>query len=142
MGKWKRVKLGDVCDGISSSIALKDIEDNEGPYPIYGASGLVKGVDFYKYDKEYVAVVKDGAGVGRTTFHPAHSSVIGTMQAILPKPVVSAKYLYYAISKMNLLKYITGATIPHIYFRDYKREALPLPSLDIQKKIIEIINDL
>ena len=35
-----------------------------GNYPIYGASGLAGKVNFYHQEQPYVAVVKDGAGIG------------------------------------------------------------------------------
>ena len=133
------VMLKDVCDKASSNIAQKDLAAHEGPYPIYGASGFIKNVDFFQRDKEYIAVVKDGAGIGRTLKLPAQSSVIGTMQYILPKENVDISYLYYAISAMHLEKYFSGATIPHIYFRDYQKEKLRLPALDEQQRIASIL---
>lgn len=93
-----------------------------GEYPIYGAAGYIGNIDFYHQEKPYVAIVKDGAGIGRTTLHPAKSSVIGTMQYLLPKDNVLPEYLCYVVRHMHLEKYFTGATIPHIYFRDYKNE--------------------
>ena len=83
--------------------------------------------------------VKDGAGIGRTTLHPAKSSVIGTMQYLLPKDNVLPEYLCYVVRHMHLEKYFTGATIPHIYFRDYKNEQFNLDSLDKQAEIVEIL---
>ena len=142
MSEWEKVRLGDVCDGISSNIAQKDLADNEGEYPIYGASGLIKHVDYFVHDQEYVAVVKDGAGVGRTTIHPAKSSVIGTMQALIPKIMMDTRYLYYAVSEMNLAKYYSGSTIPHIYFRDYKEELFLLPPMKTQKRIVTILDKI
>lgn len=94
----------------------KDLASRNGEYPIYGAAGLIKTVDFYQQEKEYIAIVKDGAGVGRTMALPARSSVIGTMQYIIPKDNISIKFLYYVISWMKLEKYCLGAAIPHIYF--------------------------
>lgn len=135
MSKWELVRLGDVCEGKSSNIAQKDLVGNEGLYPIYGASGLIKNVDFYKYEQEYIAVIKDGAGIGRTIMCEAKSSVIGTMQALIPNESIDYRYMFYAVSRMGLSKYYTGATIPHIYFKDYKDEKIPLPPVDIQKKI-------
>lgn len=110
-----------------------------GEYPIYGAAGYIGNVDFYHQEKPYVAIVKDGAGIGRTTLHPAKSSVIGTMQYLLPKDNVLPEYLCYVVRHMHLEKYFTGATIPHIYFRDYKNEKFNLDSLDKQAEIIEIL---
>lgn len=133
----KKVTLGDVCNKAGSNIAQKDLQENEGKYPIYGASGLIKKVDFYQQELPYIAVVKDGAGIGRTMLLPGHSSVIGTVQYILPidRETVDLKYLYYAIVHMNLSKYFSGATIPHIYYKDYKKEPLRLPELEKQREI-------
>ena len=116
--------------------------DKDGDYPIYGASGYIGNVDFYHQEQPYVAVVKDGAGIGRTTLHPAKSSVIGTMQYLLPKGNVLPEYLCYVVKYMHLEKYFTGATIPHIYFKDYKNEEFNLDSLDRQKEIVSTLNKI
>ena len=129
----KIVTLGDVCNKGSSNIAQKDLVDRDGIYPIYGAAGYIKNVDFAHQDKPYLAVVKDGAGIGRVMKLPANSSIIGTMQYILPKGNIDIDYLYFALQYMNLSKYFSGSTIPHIYFRDYQKEKLPLPELSEQQ---------
>lgn len=131
-----RVKLEDVCEKGSSNIKQSDVENSNGDYPVFGASGYLGNVNFYHQDKPYVAVVKDGAGIGRTTMHPANSSVIGTMQYLLPKENILPEYLYYVVSYMNLSKYYSGATIPHIYFKDYKNEKFSLDCLDKQRQIV------
>ena len=139
-----RVTLGDVCKKASSNIAQKDLNGNEGEYPIYGASGYIKTVDFYHQEEPYIAIVKDGAGIGRTMLLPAKSSVIGTMQYILLKEdkSVDLDYLYYAIVHMNLGKYFSGATIPHIYFKDYQKEPLNLPDMHEQQQIASIFKKI
>ena len=129
------LKLGDVCSKASSNIKQGDLEHLNGEYPIYGASGFIKNVDFYIQDKPYIAVVKDGAGIGRVMRLPAQSSVIGTMQYIIPNEGIDISYLAYAMESMNLSKYFSGATIPHIYFRDYCKEPIPDYSLDEQCNI-------
>lgn len=133
-------RLGDVCSKGSSNIAQKDLNEHNGDFPIYGASGLIKKVDFFQQEKPYIAVVKDGAGIGRVMKLPAKSSVIGTMQYIIPNNNVDIDYLMYAMEHMNLSKYFTGATIPHIYFKDYQKEELPLPPLDEQRKIAAVLD--
>ncbi len=136
--------LGDVCIKAGSNIAQKDLIGNTGCYPIFGASGFIQNVDFYQQEEPYIAIVKDGAGIGRTMMLPAKSSVIGTMQYILPKDSqsVDLEYLYYAIANMNLGKYFSGATIPHIYFRDYQNEPINLPDLDEQRMIARIFKHI
>lgn len=134
-----KVKLGDVSERGSSNLAQKDIEGLIGNYPIYGAAGYIGTVDFYHQKKDYIAVVKDGAGIGRTMFLPAKSSVLGTLQYIIPNERVVPKYLYYAVKHMNLAKYCTGATIPHIYYKDYKNEIFGLPDIPKQREVVFIL---
>jgi restriction endonuclease, S subunit len=134
--------LGDVCLPESSNIAQKDLTDKDGQYPIYGASGLISHVNFYRQECEYIAVVKDGAGIGRVFLLPPYSSVIGTMQYILPKPNIDVHYLYFAMQFMNLAKYYSGSTIPHIYFKNYKHEPIKLPPLEKQREIADTLETI
>ena len=83
--------------------------------------------------------MKDGAGVGRVMQLPAKSSVIGTMQYIIPNEGVSVEYLAYALEHMNLSKYYLGAAIPHIYFKDYCSESLPNHTPEEQEKISHVL---
>lgn len=136
-----KVKLGDVCERGSSNLKQSDIIDKTGDFPIYGASGYIGNVDFYHQENDYVAIVKDGAGIGRAMFLPARSSVIGTMQYLLPKDNILPKYLYYVVKYMHLEKYFTGATIPHIYFKDYKNEEFNCESIEKQQQIITALEN-
>ena len=133
------MKLSDVCTKGTSNIAQKDLDARNGAYPIYGASGFIKNVDFYHQEKPYIAIVKDGAGVGRVMQLPAKSSVIGTMQYIIPNEGVSVEYLAYALEHMNLSKYYLGAAIPHIYFKDYCSETLPNHTPEEQAHISHVL---
>lgn len=137
-----KVKLEDVCERESSNLKQSDVIDKQGDYPVFGASGHIGNVDFYHQESSYVAVVKDGAGIGRTALYPAKSSVIGTMQYLLPKKNVLPEYLCYVVKYMHLEKYFSGATIPHIYFKEYKSEEFNLDSLDKQVKIVSILGKI
>ena len=135
-----RLKLKDVCDRGTSNLKQSDVIDKQGDYPIYGAAGYIGNVDFYHQEKSYVAVVKDGAGIGRARLYPAKSSVIGTMQYLIPKENVLPEYLCYVVRHMHLEKYFTGATIPHIYFKDYKNELFNFSTIEEQAEIVNILS--
>lgn len=134
-----RVKLEDVCERGTSSLMQKDIVDKNGKYPVYGASGRIGSMETYQQEHQTVAVVKDGAGIGRTMLLPEKSSIIGTMQYLIPKNCIEPEYLYYAVKYMHLEKYFSGATIPHIYFRDYKTEEFNLHNKTEQQEIISTL---
>lgn len=131
-----RVRLEDVCEKESSKLKQSDVIDQNGLYPVYGASGYLGNINTYQQSNYYIAVVKDGAGIGRTMLLPPESSIIGTMQYLIPKDNVLPEYLYYVVKAKHLEKYFSGATIPHIYFKDYKNEQFDLVSFDEQREII------
>ena len=137
---WQIKKLKDICDKGSSNVNMKDLDKLEGDYPIYGASGFIKNVNFYHQEKEYIGIIKDGSGIGRTMLLPAKSSVIGTIQYILPKESNSIHFINYALQSLDLSKYKQGAAIPHIYFRDYGETEIVVPPLEEQKRIVAVLD--
>ena len=133
--------MGEVCVSTSSNITFKNIQDKKGDYPIYGASGVVAYVDFYTKENESLGIVKDGAGIGRVFLLPPKASVIGTLHYIENGYDLNLKYLFYFLQSINLARYITGSAIPHIYFRDWKKEQIPLPPLEFQKRIVARLDE-
>ena len=134
---WEIKTLAEVCTSKNSNIVLSSIENNTGKYPIYGAKGFLKTIDFYTIENESLGIVKDGVGVGRIFLLPEKSSLIGTMAYIQANENLNLKYLYHFLHTINFNQYISGSAIPHIYFRDYKKEKIPLPPLEVQKAIVE-----
>ena len=132
--KYPACKLSDICDGRSSTIQINKMKDNDGEFPLFGASGIVKKIDSFSQNKEYVGIVKDGAGVGRVSHYPAYSSLVGTMAYLVPKDNCTISYLEQTLKMMDLGNSSTGSTIPHIYFKDYGKTLIPLPPIDMQNK--------
>lgn len=139
---WEEKTLGEVGQKKSSNISANKIEDNFGDYVIYGASGVLKYVDFYEEENDYISVVKDGAGVGRLFYCKGKSSVLGTMEMIKPMGGVNPYFLYCLLSNIDFSKYVTGSTIPHVYFKDYKNEGFSLPVLTEQTKIANFLSTI
>ena len=134
-GECRRVKLNEICSKGKSSLRQKDVF-NDGPYSVYGASGVVGTTGDYQNEIPYVAVVKDGAGVGRASACEARTSVLGTMQALIPNSNVERDYLLHLVRSLRLGEGFSGSTIPHIYFKDYGKLEVPLPPLETQKEIV------
>ena len=140
--EWKQYKLKDVLTVKSSSISINQLEENTGDYPLYGASGFLKNIDFCEMDVDYISIVKDGSGVGNLSFHEKNSSIVNTSQYLLPKKNFNINFLYYLLQTINLMKYVNGSSIPHIYFKDYCIEKINIPSLDEQEKIGKLFVDV
>lgn len=139
---WEYKKLNEVCEKGASNIVINKLTDNSGEYPLFGASGLVKNIDFFHQDKPYIGIVKDGAGVGRVNIYPAYSSLVGTMQYIFSKEGYSIDFIKYFLVKLDLSHCVSGATIPHIYFKDYGKENIPTPSLATQLAIVSELDKI
>lgn len=139
---WKQYKLKDVLTVKSSSISINQLEENTGDYPLYGASGFLKNIDFCEMDVDYISIVKDGSGVGNLSFHEKNSSIVNTSQYLLPKKNFNINFLYYLLQTINLMKYVNGSSILHIYFKDYCIEKINIPSLDEQEKIGKLFVDV
>lgn len=135
------LRIKDICTKGYSSLKQKDVEKLSGDYPVYGASGQIAAMQSYHQEDDYIAIVKDGSGIGRVMFLPAKSSVIGTMQYILPKSGYDINYIGYCLQSLDLSSYKQGAAIPHIYFRDYGERLVKVEeSLTAQKEIVAKIN--
>ena len=139
---WEEKKLGEICEKQSSNISANSLEANGGDYKIYGATGFLQFVDFYREEDPYISIVKDGAGVGRILLCEAKSSVLGTLDILKPKAKNNIQFLYALISTIRFEKYITGSTIPHIYFKDYSKEKVEVPIPEEQNKIAAFLTSL
>ena len=132
----KEVQIKDICSKGSSSLKQKDLQE-QGKFPVYGASGIAGYLDFYEQENEYIAIVKDGSGIGRVSFQKGKTSLIGTMQYILPKKGYDIRYIGYCLQSLDLSKYKQGAAIPHIYFRDYGERFVNITeNLQDQRRIV------
>lgn len=132
----KEVQIKDICSKGSSSLRQKDLQE-VGKFPVYGASGIAGYLDTYEQESEYIAIVKDGSGIGRVSFQEGKSSLIGTMQYILPQKGYDIRYIGYCLQSLDLSKYKQGAAIPHIYFRDYGERVVNVSDdLSEQQRIV------
>lgn len=135
----RKIRLNELCTKGKSSLRQKDIS-NGGPYAVYGASGIVGSMDSFQNAVPYVAVVKDGAGVGRTSACAANTSVLGTMQALIPTDGTNRDYLLHLIKSLRLGDDFSGSTIPHIYFKDYGKTLVPFHNPVEQQRIVDILS--
>ena len=137
----ERVKLNQLCAKGKSALRQKDLID-DGPYAVYGASGIVGSMATFQNGARYVAVVKDGAGVGRANLCSARTSVLGTMQALIPMEMVLPEYLLHLVRAMRLGDGFSGSTIPHIYFKDYGQRLVRYVSMADQERIVGTLGSI
>ena len=136
--EWEEIRLAETCRKINSNLTLNNLSSNH-KFPTYDANGLVGYSDFFAFNREYITIVKDGAGVGRVRLVNGMTNFISTMMGIINRENSNIVFLNYIFKSINFNKFITGSTIPHIYFKNYSNIIIKLPNLDEQEKIAEVL---
>ena len=89
-----------------------------------------------------ILIIKDGSGVGTTSYIQGEFSVIGTLNYLTAIGNHDLQYLYFVLSVFNFQPYKTGMAIPHIYFKDYGNAKIYCPPLIEQKRIANMLGRL
>ena len=140
MPAWEYCTLEVAVKKASSNLSLNKIANEEGEYPVFGAKGFVTNISFFHQEEEYLAIIKDGAGIGRVSKYPSKSSILATMQYLVPNEAFDIDFIRYFLMGVDFQEYRTGSTIPHIYFKDYKSLMLPDISIPEQQSIVAILD--
>lgn len=145
---WENRRIGDVCDILDSKRRPVTKKDRiPGPYPYYGATGVLDYVNDYIFDEELVLVGEDGADwtTGASTAYKVKGKCWINNHAHVLRPKRSLlldDWLVYYLNISDLSDYITGATVKKLNQAKLKQIEIPLPPLDTQKKIVAKIEGL
>lgn len=116
-----------------------------GSYPYYGASGIVDYVDNYIFDGEYLLISEDGANLKARSM-PIAFPISGKCWVNNHAHVLkfenqyTQKFIQYYINMINIFKYISGAAQPKLNQENLNSIRVPIPPLELQKKIVAILD--
>ena len=139
-GDWEKRKLSELFSYTSSSLTIKDVEP-DGKYDLYDANNLIGKTNSKPMNTDYITIIKDGAGVGRTRKLPANSMFIGTMGG-LQTSESDIDFIISLLRKVDFSSQFSGSTIPHIYFKDYGEVTYLIPNIDEQITIGKYFGNL
>ncbi len=128
------ITLSECVRCTSSTLKESDLEE-AGTVPAYGAAGISGFTDSALSDGDSILITKDGSGVGSLRYVSGSHSFVGTLNSITAQEGIYLPYIYYALQNVSFESYRTGQAIPHIYFKDYGKEAIYCPSFDDQKRL-------
>ena len=137
MGK-PNVCLKECLECTSSTLQESEVSDL-GPYPVYGANGIVGFLDSYNTPDKAIYIVKDGSGVGSVAYVKGKCSATGTLNILTAKQDYSLQFLYYLLKVFNFEPYKTGMAIPHIYFKDYGKAKIFCSSYSKQLRYAKML---
>ena len=138
--KWKKNKLDEVVDFFDNQrIPIDSGERKDGPYPYYGASGIIDYVDGYIFNGEYVLLAEDGANIILRSSPIAYLSKgkfwLNNHAHIMRMKTGSNEFLIQLLEKQNYEKYNTGTAQPKLNGEVVKNITLNYPSDEEQSAI-------
>ena len=126
---------------------VKEADRRPGPYPYYGASGIVDHVDDYIFDGEHLLVAEDGENL-RTRQTPIAFLAKGKFwvnnhaHILTGNEKTDTRFLMYALRHINIDAYLTGAVMPKLTQRNLNRIEVPHPNLAEQRAIAAVLSAL
>ena len=127
-------------DGRRVPLKAKDRATMRGPYPYYGASGVIDSVKDYLFDGSYLLITEDGNLLSKG--NPIAFEASGKFWVNNHAHVVQSYgniplgYLKAYANHFNLEGYVTGTTRPKLTQAALNSIPLPLPPLPEQRRIV------
>ena len=136
--EWPIEKLGDLTINLDTKRKpVKEADRKPGPYPYYGASGIVDYVDGYIFDGEHLLIAEDGENL-RTRQTPIAFRACGQFwvnnhaHIVVGNDRASTRYLEYAVLASDITSYLTGAVMPKLTQGNMNRIEVPCPPRSVQ----------
>ena len=145
---WEWVRLGEIVDVLDSLRRPVTKQDRvSGPYPYYGASGIVDFVSNYIFDEPLVLVGEDGAKWSsgeKTAFSISGKTWVNNHAHVLrpDRSVLIDAYLVFTLVGMDLGSFITGMTVPKLNQARLVSIGIPLPPMAEQLRIVSKVDEL
>lgn len=143
--QWFEKTLGEVTSNYDGKRRpVKESERNKGPYPYYGASGIVDYVDGYLFEGHYLLIAEDGENL-RTRQTPIAFMADGKFwvnnhaHIVTGNEEVITEYLYYFLQHADIQSYLTGAVMPKLTQGNLNRIPVRYPELEHQKWIVQVL---
>ncbi|MGI9920187.1 restriction endonuclease subunit S [Vibrio owensii] len=144
--EWPLKKIAELCEILDSKrkpITKKDRV--AGPYPYYGASGVLDYVESFIFDEDLVLVGEDGAKWGpgdNSAFRISGKTWVNNHAHVLRpnRDKVLDSWLIYYLNGTDLSDFITGLTVPKLNQAKLKKITVPIPTLSEQKRIVELLD--
>jgi len=136
-------KISKFLDNKRIPLSESERQKRKGPYPYYGASGIIDNVDDYIFDGEYVLLGEDGANiVNRSTAlaFVVSGKIWVNNHAHIIEANGSTHFLAESLERIRYEKYNTGTAQPKLNADVCKKIPVTFPTLPEQQKIASFLS--
>ena len=118
----------------------KQVVCDDGKYPIYGSGGIMGYANDYICKAETVVIGRKGS-INKPIFVETPFWNVDTAFGLCANSEkLNPKYLYYFCEKFDFEKLNTTVTIPSLTKSNLLNVEIPLPNLEKQKQIVELLD--
>lgn len=118
----------------------KQVVCDDGKYPIYGSGGIMGYANDYICKAETVVIGRKGS-INKPIFVETPFWNVDTAFGLYANSEkLNSKYLYYFCEKFDFEKLNTTVTIPSLTKSNLLNVEIPLPNLEKQKQIVELLD--
>lgn len=136
--EWKICRLKNYAY-IMNGADFKDIQDDNGDYPVIGSGGEFDRATKYLYDGESVLLGRKGT-IDKPRYINGTFWTVDTMYYTKIKDIGIAKYLYYLCTQIQFDYYQYGSAVPSMTQRDLNSVVFPLPEIVEQENIVNYLD--
>ena len=135
------MRFSDVLD-IRNGRNQRQVENENGKYPIYGSGGVIGHADNFICDAETVVIGRKGSINNPIFVDEPFWNVDTAFGLVANKEVLLPKYLYYFCVNYNFEQLNTTVTIPSLTKANLLQIEIRVPDMDIQQNIVNVLDKI
>jgi type I restriction enzyme S subunit len=146
---WPVRELGEVIELFDHKrvpLNSRERQDRQGPYPYYGAQGVIDHIDDFLFDGRYILVAEDGENLNSKKLPLAlfangkfwvnnHAHILRGKSE-----VADDSFLLACLNNADIRPYVTGAAQPKLSQANLRQIEIPFPPFPIQRRIAGILS--
>ena len=145
---WEQRKLDDVVEFLDTMRKpLEGAKRISGPYPYYGASGIVDYVDGYLFDEELILLSEDGANITDRNYPVCFIAsgkywVNNHAHVLRSKKGNENNFICNSLERKDYTQYNTGMAMPKLNKETCRKIPVLCPTFEEQQKIGDCFRSL
>ena len=137
---WELKKFGEVLE-IRNGKNQREVESEDGAYPIFGSAGNVMGYASTYICEAGATIIGRKGNINTPVYSETRFWNVDTAFGLVAKSSLGCKFLYYFCLSFDFGALNRGTTIPSLVKSELLEISMPLPPLPEQQRIVAILDE-